>query len=233
MIISIIAVAVAFDGCYAFHEEIVRWLAEPLPDERRLVTFGVTEPFFTSIKVSLAGGFAIALPVVLWQVWSFLAPAFAQHSQRVVAVLVLIGTGLFAGGIAFAYWIVLPRALGFLTTFDDELYDIQIRASYYFSFVAFGIVGIGVLFLLPIFVLGLVRLGVLTTAKLRRNRAIGYVVVVILAAALPTVDPISLAIEVVPLLVLYEASIWVAVLFERRWADQLAAQREAFAATDA
>lgn len=234
MLVALVALGVGFAVAYVFHEDLIRWLSEPLPDDTsRLVTFGVTEPFFTAIKVSLVAGFALALPVVLWQLWSFLAPAFEEHTQRVVFVFVCIATALFAGGIAFAYWVVLPRALRFLTTFDAELYDIQIRASYYYSFVAFGILGIGVLFLLPIFVLALVRLGVLTTAKLRRNRSIGYVVVVILAAALPTVDPVSLVLETLPLLVLYEASIWVAVLFERRWAARLAAQREAFAATDA
>ena len=226
MIFGLVALAVGFAIAYVFHEDVIRWLAEPLPDDRkRLVTFGVTEPFFTAIKVSLAAGFALALPVVLWQVWSFLAPAFQEHSQRIVFVFVCIGSVLFAGGVSFAYFVVLPRALGFLTNFDAELYDIQIRASYYYSFVAFGIVGIGVLFLLPIFVLGLVRLGVVTTAKLRRNRGIGYVVVVILAAALPTVDPVSLLLETIPLLILYEASIWVAVFFERRWAEKLALER--------
>ena len=84
-------------------------------DNQSLVTFGVTEPFFTSIKVSFYAGFALALPVVLWQTWSFLAPAFQEHSQRIVAVFVAIATGLFAAGLAFAYWIVLPRALQFLT----------------------------------------------------------------------------------------------------------------------
>ena len=222
MILGLVALVVGFAVAYVFHEDIIRWLAEPLPEDRkRLVTFGVTEPFFTAIKVSLAAGFALALPVVLWQVWSFLAPAFQEHSQRIVFVFVCIGSVLFAGGVSFAYFVVLPRALGFLTNFDAELYDIQIRASYYYSFVAFGIVGIGVLFLLPIFVLGLVRLQVLTTAQLRGNRGIGYVVVVILAAALPTVDPVSLLLETLPLLVLYEASIWVSVFFERRWADRL------------
>jgi sec-independent protein translocase protein TatC len=102
---------------------------------KSLFTFGVTEPFFTSIKVIFYAGFALALPVVLWLTWCFLAPAFQVLSLRFVAVFVAIATGLFAAGLAFAYWIVLPRALDFLTTYNEEFFQIEIRANYYFSFV--------------------------------------------------------------------------------------------------
>jgi sec-independent protein translocase protein TatC len=218
LIISLLALAVGVAVAFPFHEEIVQRMIDLLPDDRQLITFGVTEPFFTSFKVSLAAGFLIALPVVLWQVWSFLAPAFEERSQRVVAVFVAVATVLMVGGLAFAYWVVLPKALGFLTTYDSELYDIQIRASYYISFVTFALLAVSLIFQLPIFILALVRLGVLSSRTLRRNRRIGYVLVLILAALLPTVDPISLALEVVPLFILFEASIWASVLFERRWA---------------
>jgi sec-independent protein translocase protein TatC len=112
---------------------------------------------------------------------------------------------------------VLPQALDFLTSYDDELYDIQIRASYYYSFVALLLLGGGLAFLLPIVVLGLVRLRIVTTDRLRANRRMAFVALLIFAALLPTVDPVSLAFEVVPLVVLFEASIWIAVLMERRW----------------
>src|SRR5918992_1637346 len=83
LIIGILALIVGFAVAYVFHDPILRWLAEPWPAARegRLVTFGVTEPFFTTVKVSLAAGFALALPVVLWQLWNFLAPAFAEHTS--------------------------------------------------------------------------------------------------------------------------------------------------------
>lgn len=219
LIVSIIAVVVAFVGAYIFNDDILRWLAQPLPEARdgQLVTFGVTEPFFTTVKVVFIAALAIALPVVLYQLWSFLAPAFAENSQRVVAVFVLIATGLFAGGVAFGYYVVLPRALGFLTTYNDEFFNIQIRASYYYTFVAYTLLAIGLVFCLPIFVLALVRLGVLTSATLRRNRRIGIAIVVVGAALLPTVDPVSLVFETIPLLILYEGSIWASVYFEKRW----------------
>jgi sec-independent protein translocase protein TatC len=217
LVISMGAFVVAFVFAYAFHERIVEWLLRPLPDDKRIVTLGVTEPFFTSIKVSAYAAFALALPVLLYQLWSFLAPAIEQHAQRVVSVFVLIATGLFTGGLAFGYFVVLPRAIPFLTNYDEELYDIQIRASYYYSFVSLALVGMALLFELPIFVLALVRLRVLTADRLRRNRRMGIFLVVLVAVLLPTVDPISLAFEVIPLLALFELSIWLAVLMERRW----------------
>jgi sec-independent protein translocase protein TatC len=217
IIISLVAIVPAFALAFAFHEELIEWLTGPLPDDKQLVTLGVVEPFSTSVKVSLIAALALALPVLLWQTWSFLAPAVEVHAQRVVLISVLLSTSLFACGVTFMYYIVLPRALEFLTTFDDELYDIQIRASYYYSFVAWTLLAGGLAFQLPIFILALVRLRVLTSDRLRQNRRIAFVVLLVLAILLPTVDPVSLAFEVVPLVLLYEASIWLSVFMERRW----------------
>ncbi len=217
IIIGLVAIVPAFVVTFAFHEKIMEWLTGPLPDGKKLVTLGVTEPFTTSVMVSAIAALALAIPVLLWQVWAFFAPAVGENHQRIVLVLVLIGTALFACGVVFMYYVVLPRALEFLTTYDDELYDIQIRASYFYSFVALLLLGGGLMFLLPIFVLGLVRLRVLSSDRLRRNRRIAFVLLLVFAALLPTVDPVSLAFEVVPLVLLFELSIWVSVFMERRW----------------
>jgi len=140
---------------------------------------------------------------------------------------VALATGLFACGVVFMYYVVLPRALDFLTTFDDDIYDNQIRASYYLSFVSWTLLAGGLAFLMPIFVLGLVRLRVLTSSQLRGNRSTAFVVLLVFAILLPTVDPVSLAFEVIPLVLLFELSIWLSVFLERRWArswtDDLAA----------
>lgn len=217
IIVSLAAILPAFALAFAFHEHIIEWLTGPLPDDKQLVTLGVIEPFTTSVKVSLMAGLALALPILLWQVWSFLAPAVEAHAQRVVLVCVLLATTLFACGIVFMYYVVLPRALEFLTTFDDELYDIQIRASYYYSFVTWTLLAGGLAFQMPVFVLALVRLRVLSSARLRKNRRIALVALLVFAILLPTVDPVSLAFEFVPLVLLFEMSIWVSVLMERRW----------------
>jgi sec-independent protein translocase protein TatC len=217
LVISIVSVVVAFAVAFAFQERVLEWLSRPLPDDKTLITLGVTEPFFTAVKVSLYAALAVALPILLYQLWSFLAPAFEEHTQRIVSIFVLLGTGLFAAGAAFAYFVLLPRALGFLTDFNSQFYDIEIRASYYYGFVTMVVLGMGLVFELPIFVLALVRLRVVTAAQLRRNWRLGVFLVVLVAVLLPTVDPVSLAFEVVPMLALYGLSIVLATVMERRW----------------
>jgi sec-independent protein translocase protein TatC len=217
LVISVLSVVVAFAVAFAFQEQLLEWLARPLPEDKTLITLGVTEPFFTAVKVSLYTALAVALPILLYQLWSFLAPAFEEHTQRVVSTFVLLGTGLFAGGAAFAYFVLLPRALGFLTDFNSEFYDIEIRASYYYGFVTMVVLGMGLVFELPIFVLALVRLRVVTATQLRTNWRMGVFLVVLVAVLLPTVDPVSLAFEVVPMLALYGLSVVLATVMERRW----------------
>ncbi|MCS7005965.1 MAG: twin-arginine translocase subunit TatC [Thermoleophilia bacterium] len=217
IIICLVAIVPAFALTFAFNGRIMELLTGPLPDDRELVTFGVTEPFTTSIKVSLVAALGLALPVLLWQTWAFLAPAVQPHFERVVLTLVAIATVLFACGVAFMYFVVLPVALDFLTSYNEELFEIQIRASYYFSFVAFTLLAGGLVFLMPIFLLGLVRLRVVSARQLRVNRRYAFVGLLVFAILLPTVDPVSLAFEVVPLVLLYEGTIWVALLMERRW----------------
>jgi sec-independent protein translocase protein TatC len=218
LLVCLLVVMVAFVFTFAFHETLLEWLTRPLPDDKRLLTLGVTEPFFTSIKVSFYGALAIAFPVIVHQLWSFLAPALEERSQRVVSTFVLLASGLFAGGIAFGYAVVLPRAVEFLVTYDERFYDIAIRATYYYSFVTVALFGMGLIFELPIFVLALVRLQIVSAEQLRNNRRLGIFLVVLVAVLLPTVDPVSLAFEAIPMVLLYELSIQVATVMERRWA---------------
>jgi sec-independent protein translocase protein TatC len=217
LIVSLVFIVPAFLLAFAFHERLIEWLTRPLPEDTPLVTLGVTEPFTTSVKVSLVAALALTVPVLLWQTWSFLAPAVDPQLQRVVLAFVGLGTTLFASGVVFMYVIVLPRALDFLVTYDEQLYDTQVRASYYYSFAAWTLLAGGIAFMLPIFVLGLVRLRILTSDQLRGNRSIAFVALLVFAILLPTVDPVSLAFEVVPLVLLFELSIWLSVLMERRW----------------
>jgi len=157
------------------------------------------------------------LPIVLWQVWAFLAPAFDERTQRGVRWLVLLATGLTIAGILFGYYIVLPAALKFLTNYDKNLYNIQIRARDYYSFVSLVMLAVGVVFQVPLFILGLVRIGVLTSRKLRSNWRIGIVAMTALAVALPGIDPVTTLLEMVPLVGLYLVSLALSGFFERRW----------------
>ena len=218
LLISLAAIFLPAIVLFVFlRNDLIELLLEPLPDDKELITLGVTEPFFTSLKVCFFAGLAIGLPIVLYQLWSFLAPALEEAKQRTVAIASAAGAVLFAAGVAFAYFVVLPKALTFLTNFNDDLFNVQIRASYYFSFVLVALLGMGLVFEMPIFVLTLVRLRIVTSAQLRRNWRMGVVLVFVVAILLPTVDPVSLAFEVVPLLALYFLSVWLATFMEKRW----------------
>lgn len=228
LIVSLVALALGFTVAFVFHERLIRWLEDALPDSRRhLITLGVGEPFITSMWVSLYAGFLLALPVILWQLWGFLAPAVDERHQRHVGVFVAFATLLLACGIAFGYWVGLPKALTFLTNYDDELYNVQIRARDYLSFATAVLLAFAIVFELPVFVLALVKLGILRARTLRRQRRVGYFIVACVAVALPGIDPITTTIEAVPLLVLFEGSIWLSYLVERRSAAAAAVETAA------
>jgi sec-independent protein translocase protein TatC len=219
LIISLGAVAFFFIFTYWFRATIIGWLDAPLPDGMKPITLSPAEPFTTSFNVAFYAAVALAIPILVWQTWAFLAPALEEGQQRVVVRLVVVATLLLATGMAFAYWVVLPNAVPFLLEYDSELYNAQVRAREYYSFAAITILGCGVLFELPIFILGLVRLGVVSAARLRRNRRIGVGICIIAVVLLPGVDFVSMALQALPILILFEASIWAAVFFERRWAE--------------
>jgi sec-independent protein translocase protein TatC len=222
LLIGLLAIVPAFIVAFVFHEQLIDLLTRPLPDDKKLVTLGVTEPFTTAVKVCLFAAVAVTLPILLYQLWSFLAPAIEEGKQRTVAIFAAMATLLFAAGVLFSYVIVLPRALAFLTSFGEDFFQVEIRASYYFSFVTLTLLASGLAFQMPIFVLALVRLRVLTAAKLKRNRRIGIALMVVFAVLLPTVDPVSLVLEAAPLIILFELSIQLASFMEKRWniADQ-------------
>jgi sec-independent protein translocase protein TatC len=226
--VSLGALVVGFTIAFIFRGHLLNWLNQPLPANRRHpITFGVAEPFLTSMKISLMAGVALAFPVLVWQLWSFLVPAVAERAQRLVAVFVLFASFLLVCGIAFGYFLVLPQAIHFLTNFDSTYYNTQLRAKDYYSFVTTVLIAVGVVFELPIFIIALVRIGALSTKTLRSNRRLGYFIVAIIAVLLPGIDPVTTTLEAIPLLALYEGSIWLAVLIERRAAPKAEPHAEA------
>jgi sec-independent protein translocase protein TatC len=211
------ALAITTVVAYAFHSRLLTWLERPLPlGHRRLVTLGVAEPFTVSLTVSLYAGVVLASPVILWQVWAFFAPAFDSTTERKMFGLVGFSAALGAVGVLFGYWIVLPRAMHWLTNYDSSVFLHLIQARAYFSFVATVLLGIVIVFQLPLVVLGLVGLGVLSSRALRKYRRVGYFLVAVVALALPGPDPMTTFLELLPMWALFEGSIWLAVLFERR-----------------
>jgi sec-independent protein translocase protein TatC len=217
ILFALAAVAVATAVAFVFHDSILDWLARPLPPaHRHVAAFGVAEPFSVSLAVSLYAGLLFAVPVILWQMWSFLAPALDVAAERRILALAVFGLVLGAAGLAFGYGILLPRAVHWLTSYDTTHFRLLIRASSYYSFVTSVLLGVVCVFETPLIVLGLVNLGVLSSAGLRRNRRRGYFVVALAALALPGPDPVTTMLELLPMWALFEGSIWLAVLAERR-----------------
>src|SRR5579884_1073930 len=218
------AVAVGWVICFVLHRRIIHALDITLPvHHRRLTTLTVGEPFMTSVWVALYFGFLLALPVILWQIWSFLLPAFDRQHAQLLKWFTLLASVLMAVGIVFGYYVALPAAEHFLTNYDNTIYNVQIQARPFLSFAVQVLVAMGVVFELPLFVVGLTRMGVLNTDKLRKNRRLGYFIVACIGVALPGVDPVTTTIETLPLAILYEGSIWLSVFLDRRSARLKAA----------
>lgn len=219
LFVMIGALALGTAVAFAVHGRLLGWLERPLPvDRRHLVTFGVTEPFTVTITLSLYAGFVLALPVILWQLWGYFAPALEPRVERRALSLAAFAAVLGAAGLAFGYEVLLPRAIHFLTTYDQSQFRILIQASAYLKFVSTVLLGIVCVFELPMVVLGLVHVGALTSATLRKNRRIGYFLVAVVALGLPGPDPVTTGLELLPMWILFEGSIWLAIFAERRQA---------------
>ena len=213
------AIALGAIVAFVFHTHVLDWLNRPLPaDHKPPVTLGVTEPFTVTITVSIYAGLVLALPVVLWQIWLYFAPAVDPAAERKVLALSVCAVLLGAAGVAFGYWILLPRAVHFLTNYDDAQFHQLIRASSYYSFVVTVLVGVVVVFQTPLVVVGLVSVGALSSRTLRKHRRMGYLITAAIALALPGPDPVTTFLELLPMWILFEGSIWLAVLVERRQA---------------
>ena len=216
LIVCLLVFGVALALCFWQNHLLLEVAQGPLPDNRdELITFGVTEPFTTTLTVSAYGAIVLALPVVLWQLYAYVLPAFSATERRVILPILLLFPVLFLAGIAFAYFVVMPAALNFLLDFNDGQFNIQLRAREYYGFFSMTEIACGLIFQLPLAIIAVTRLGIVRIEQLTENRRYAYLAIAILAAALPGVDPITMLIEMVPLLVLYELSILLARVLGR------------------
>lgn len=227
IVVCVLAFCVGFGLCFWQDEQVFDVLNSPLPEGFKPITFGVTEPFLTTVTVAAYAGLALALPVILYQLYAFVLPAFSPNERRVALPILLMVPVLFAGGIAFGYFIVLDRAVDFLLNFNEAQFNIQVRARDYYSFVAFMLVAMGLMFQVPMGILAVTRIGLVTPRQLREWRRYAYFVIVVVAALLPTVDPVSLALEIVPLVILFELSIVLASLLTPSDAERAPAEPSA------
>ena len=191
---------------------------------RQPITLGVGEPLSTTLTVSFYFAILFALPLVLYQLYAFVMPAFSPAERRVARPLILLVPFLFVAGVVFGYYVVLPPAIKFLQSFNTSSFDVLVQAKPYYTFVTLTLLSLGIVFQLPVAILALTRTGLVTTDQLRRNRRYAIVVIAVIAMLLPGTDPVTTLIEMVPLLILYELSILLA-----RWLDRVSARNAALA----
>ncbi len=207
LIVCGVAFGVALALCFWQNHLLLDLANAPLPDHREPITFGVTEPFTVTLTVAAYGAIVLTLPVLLYEAYAFFLPALAPGERKVVVPLLLLIPGLFVAGVVFSYFVVFPAAAHFLLNFNDHQFNIQIRARDYYSFFTTTMVAVGLVFQVPVGILAVTRLGIVTPGQLSANRRYAYLACAVIAAALPGVDPVTMLIETVPLVVLYELSI--------------------------
>jgi sec-independent protein translocase protein TatC len=215
LIVSIAVLLVAVSACYYENDQIYRLMTGPIHGQK-LVTFAPGEAFFNAITVSVYGGLLISLPVLSYQLYAFVIPAFARETQRAIRPLLLMVPGLFVIGVVFGWFVVIPPALHFLTNFNSDVVQYKPRASDYIHFVAYTLLAMGLVFELPVVMMALGRVGILRSAFMRKRWREAVVALAVFAAVLPGTDPITMTAEYVPMLVLYAISYFLVRAVEPR-----------------
>jgi sec-independent protein translocase protein TatC len=204
---------------FAIHTQLITWLELCLPKHLRheMIVLSPTEAFTTTLWISIYFGVALALPILLWQLWGFFIPAVEKEKAQSMRWFVALATVLAVSGLAFAYFLVLPNALKFLTGFDSGQLHYHPRAKDYLAFCIHVLIAMMVVFELPIFVVGLNRRGMMTTDKLKKNWKIGlFACGVVGMAVAPSVDPVTTTLQALPLFALFGGSILLCDLLDRR-----------------
>jgi sec-independent protein translocase protein TatC len=210
--LSVFGVALAL--CFWQNHLLLEIANAPLPKgHEQLLTLGITEPFSTTLTVSAYAAIILALPFVLYALYAFLLPAFSKQQKGMILPLLAMIPVLFIAGVAFGYFLVLPAAAKFLLNFNDSQFNVQVQAKQYYSFFAMTVLACGIVFQVPVGILAVTRLGIVKVQQLTKNRRYAYLVCAVVAAALPGVDPVSMLLEMAPLVVLYEISIVLAKVF--------------------
>ena len=217
LIRSVIAVGITSAICFAFYERIFDLLTGPAPTTISLTYIEMTEMIGTIMRVCLVGGVILAIPYLTYELMMFVSPALTRREKRYVYLVLPWITLMFAGGVVFAYYILIPRMAGFLFSFGSDIAVPQIRIGNYVSFVTRLLLTVGLVFEMPVVTAFLSWLGILKPQWLADRRRAAIIVAFILAAIItPTIDPLNQALVAAPLIVLYEMSIWLARLVRKR-----------------
>jgi sec-independent protein translocase protein TatC len=213
LIISVIAFVVAWAFTMWQNDLVLEIMNAPLPDGKEPITLGPAEAFTATLMNAAYFAVILAAPVILYELYAFILPAFSPSERRVATPLLVLVPVLFIAGVVFCYFVVLGPALHFLLNFNADEFNTQVRAKDYYAFVSLVMLAMGLGFQIPVGVLAACKIGVTSAEKLRRNRRYAVVLIVVLASLLPTLDPVTLMLEALPFYALYELSI----LLASRW----------------
>jgi sec-independent protein translocase protein TatC len=222
---SLIAVGVVFailsfyPGPAALYDLLAKPLVAQLPPGSHLIATNVISPFLVPLKITLLLAFLVALPVVLYQVWAFIAPGLYNHEKRLVLPLVVSSTLLFLAGVAFCYFFVFGRVFHFIQAFAPKSVNVAPDIEAYLGFVLTMFLAFGATFEVPIVVVVLTRMGVVSVQKLREFRGYFVVIAFIIAAVITPPDMVSMLALAIPMCLLYEIGLWAAALTTKKPED--------------
>lgn len=220
LIVCAAVFVVALGLCFWQNHLLLDIADDALPRHLRPITFSPAEPFTTTLTLSAYTAILLSLPVLFFQGYAFVLPALRPQERRLAVPLMVMVPLLFIAGVVFAYYVVIPAAIKFLLNFNSDQFNVQIRARDYYSFFALTLIAVGLVFQVPVGIIGLTRLRIVTPEQLSANRRYAIVVIAILAALLPGTDPVSMLLEMVPLIVLFEGSLIAARIFRPKEASE-------------
>ncbi len=224
LIISFLGVAVAAAVCYAFIDPIFNLISAPLvailPPGTSLIFTSYPEAFFTYLKLALTAGVFVASPLILYEIWAFIAPGLYEQEKRLALPFIFFSSLFFVGGGLFGYIVVFPAAFRFLAQFTGENFKLMPSVSEYFTLSTRLLLGFGISFELPVLMAFLGLLRIVTPSMLRKNRKYALLIIFVIAAVLtPTPDVMNQMLMAGPLILLYELSIWCVQLVSLRKKD--------------
>jgi len=221
LIICFIAIGIGFFAAYGFKEELFKILMRPLiaamsPGEKLIFT-GIAEAFFCYLKVAFLAGILIAVPVIMYELWLFIAPGLHTHERRFLAPVVILSSFFFMGGALFGYFVVFPYAFKYLMSFASDYVKPLPDMKEYLSLASMLLLAFGLIFELPLFLTMLARIGIVSVSFLKKNRKYAFLLSFVVAAILtPTPDIVNQLLMAGPLMVLYEISILGARIFGKK-----------------
>jgi sec-independent protein translocase protein TatC len=218
IIIVLAVLAVAMSVLFWKSGEILHFLSQPIRDQiphwQGFLVLSPLDQIMTSISIAIYGALIITLPVLTYQLYAFVLPAFPEEHHKHIKPMVWSVPILFLVGVVFAWYLVVPPAFDFLINFNQDQFNVQLRAKEYIQFVLLTLLAMGLVFEMPMVMMTLGRLGVVSSAMMKRHWRISIVALAVLAMLLPGVDPISYIVEFIPLLVLYGLSYFLVKLVE-------------------